>query len=87
MRMLALPEGTSSQIKAFGYDPESKVLRVEFVGGSLYDYSDVTFIVIAEVFFSKDSIGKKFNEIVKKGGYKYVRVERTAEADSVEVTA
>lgn len=31
----------SSNVKAIGYDPESKTLRVEFLSGGTYDYAGV----------------------------------------------
>ena len=62
----------SSQLAAVGYDPEKKQLRVEFVNGNVYDYSQVP-QDIYEQLVNAPSVGQFFNGNVK-WNFPYVRV-------------
>lgn len=59
---------TSSKIKSVGYDPERKVLEVEFKNGGLYQYSGVDPQEHADL-MAAPSIGKHFHAAIKGGGY------------------
>ena len=48
-------------------------LIVNFKGGSTYSYREVPLAVIYQVLES-DSIGKTFNELIRKGKYKFNRI-------------
>lgn len=54
----------SSFISMVGYEPENKNLTIEFKGGSLYSYSNVSRDVYMALMFAK-SIGKAFHTIIK----------------------
>jgi hypothetical protein len=59
---------TSSNLASIGYDPETKVLQVEFKKGTIYDYADVP-PVVANDLVHAESIGKAFHSLVIQGGY------------------
>ncbi|PIR88474.1 MAG: KTSC domain-containing protein [Candidatus Harrisonbacteria bacterium CG10_big_fil_rev_8_21_14_0_10_44_23] len=56
----------SSDLKAIGYDPETKILEVEFQSGSLYQYVNVAENVYSELMKS-DSKGNYFNTQIRDG--------------------
>jgi len=62
----------SSNISSIGYDPRSRVLEVEFHGGSVYHYLDVPSPVYDEL-MGAESHGKYLCSDVK-GVYLYERV-------------
>lgn len=70
---------TSSNIQevSFVYNPNTKdklgSLTVEFKSGLTYVYSQVPLEVVEQV-ISAESVGKAFNELIKKGGYKFQRI-------------
>lgn len=64
----------SSNLESVGYDGND--MEVEFKGGAVYKYFNVPFRVW-EAVVNADSVGKCFNERVKKGGYKFERVEES----------
>jgi hypothetical protein len=54
----------SSNLAAMGYDPYAQVMRVEFVSGPVYEYSNV----LAEVFallMNAESVGELFAMTVR----------------------
>ena len=63
----------SSNIAAIGYDPDSQILEVEFLDGSIYDYSDVPDYHF-EGIMAAPSKGQYLHQHIKKGGYTYQRV-------------
>jgi len=54
----------SSFIQTVGYEPEKKLLQIEFKGGSTYSYSNVCRDVYIAIIFAK-SIGKAFHSLIK----------------------
>lgn len=63
----------SSNLVSVGYDPTSRVLEIEFKGGSVYQYYQVPESVYRGL-MSADSHGKYFDQEIKKGGYDYDKV-------------
>lgn len=65
----------SSQIKSIGYDDYSRVLEVEFVKGTIYQYFDVPHYVIFDLTTQQavGSVGSYFNKNVARK-YKYQKV-------------
>lgn len=55
---------TSSNLKAVGYDPETKTLRVQFSSGGSYDYPGVD-PELHEQFLAADSVGKFFHSRIR----------------------
>ena len=62
----------SSNILGVGYDPETKVLRVRFKGGSVYDHHDFP-ADGHETFLSSDSKGSHYHANIK-GKFKHTKV-------------
>ena len=62
----------SSNIEAIGYSPETKVLRVRFRGGSLYDHHDFS-AEDHESFMASDSKGSHYHANIK-GKFKHTKV-------------
>ncbi len=62
----------SSNIAAVGYEGEEKRLRVEFLNGTSYDYSNVPESEYQDL-INADSVGKQFNQCVKNN-YSYSQV-------------
>ena len=54
----------SSNIKAIGYDSETKRLRVQFASGGIYEYADVAGEV-ADEFMNAESAGKFFHKKIR----------------------
>ena len=70
--MAAFLPVVSSNITAVKYDREAGRLVVQF-GESFYVYSGVPGDIVLDFIFS-ESIGSKFNELVKKGEFSYKKV-------------
>lgn len=68
----------SSNITAVGYDEDKLELRVTFVGGKTYSYSQVPAGRAERIMFPGakygHSSGKAFNDVVKTAGYAYCEV-------------
>lgn len=64
---------SSSNLAAIGYDADQHILEVEFVNGSVYQYSNVP-IHIYQGLMNADSHGIYFNAYVKKAGYSYQEI-------------
>ena len=62
----------SSSLKAAGYDPEKKLLEVEFLNGSVYQYRDVSPLITLE-FFNAPSHGLYYNKHIKNH-FEYTRL-------------
>ena len=62
----------SSNIVRFGYDEESRVLKVEFKNGSVYDYFDVPAQVFNGMKSASSSVGQYLAQQVK-GTFRYAR--------------
>jgi hypothetical protein len=56
---------SSSNISAIGYDPDTQILEVEFLNGSVYEYSGVPSSEY-DGLMNADSKGKYFNANIRK---------------------
>jgi hypothetical protein len=63
---------TSSNIAEVGYDPNSRILEVQFKTGAVYQYFDISQQVYDEL-MRASSIGGYVNSNVK-GHYRYARI-------------
>jgi hypothetical protein len=64
---------TSSNIASIGYDPQAKILEVEFHGsGAVYQYREVPQDV-ADQFIKAESAGRFFQTYIR-ANYEYARV-------------
>lgn len=69
----------SSNISSVSYMPlqgteeEKGNITVTFKSGMVYSYSEVPLKVVDQM-LNSESIGKAFNELIRKGGYKFHRV-------------
>jgi hypothetical protein len=63
----------SSTAEALGYDETTKILRVWFTTGNVYDYTGVSKIKFKNLLHAS-SIGEYFNKKIK-GFYTYKKVE------------
>lgn len=63
----------SSSIKAVGYDPASKVLRVKFHSEDVYDYAGVT-EKEHEAMMNAESIGRHFMKAILPR-HKHTKIE------------
>lgn len=69
----------SSNISSVSYNPlqgtdeEIGTLTVTFKSGMVYAYSQVPLLVVGRM-LEAESIGKAFNELIRKGGYKFNRI-------------
>ncbi len=61
---------SSSNLRAVGYDPDTRTLEVEFLNGGLYSYSGVPASVHAGL-MSAPFHGSYFDANIKKAGYAY----------------
>jgi hypothetical protein len=62
--MLEMTPLRSSNIAACGYDPETRVLRVEFTGGATYEYAGVDPSAY-EGLVGADSAGEYFHRHIR----------------------
>lgn len=62
----------SSNIRAIGFDPETKTLHVAFLNGTQYTYEGVDAEKHAAL-MSADSVGSHFNAHIKGGGHKFTK--------------
>lgn len=69
----------SSSITTIGYDPETRVLEVEFKNGKLYRGQDVS-PNDATDFLNAESVGRHFNEKIK-GNYELTKVDPEKEVN------
>lgn len=78
---ITLNEVESSQVKAIGYDPETKTLAVTFPRGTgaIYHYPDVEPETYA-AFVGAESIGKFFGAHIKSLPFKKYHPEPAAQA-------
>ena len=63
----------SSTAKELGYDKKTKILRVWFTTGNVYDYEDVPKTKFKNLLHAS-SIGEYFNKKIK-GFYTYKKIE------------
>jgi len=62
----------SSNLAAIGYNPDTAILEVEFLNGSIYEYKNVPQGVYDE-FISASSHGSYFNREISKN-YPYEKI-------------
>ena len=65
---------TSSNISSIGYDPQLKVLEVEFTSGDIYQYFDIPKHLYDE-FMLASSHGGFLNENIVRYNYRYQKVK------------
>ncbi|MBE7374466.1 KTSC domain-containing protein [Pseudomonas lopnurensis] len=63
----------SRSLRSLGYDPEQRVLEVEFRSGALYRYEQVPPAVV-QALLEADSLGRYFNQVFKPQHYTYRRL-------------
>ena len=54
----------SSNIAGYDYDPETRILQIQFTSGRVYQFKDVPENIVDE-FSTADSKGRYFNENIK----------------------
>lgn len=59
--MKLVPVENSSNVKAVGYNPQTREMRVQFIGGAIYAHADVSAIKHAEFVTSK-SKGQHYHD-------------------------
>ncbi len=62
----------SSVISTFKYFPETKILRITYVSGKIYDYINVS-VQVYDALKQSDSKGNYLNKYIK-GKYKYEKI-------------
>jgi hypothetical protein len=67
----------SSVLSAAAYDYETRVLRLTFKSGRVYDYLDVP-VQVYNQFMNSHSHGWTFNQVIRRR-YKHKRIEPKAE--------
>ena len=70
----------SQALLSVGYDPDRRILEVEFEGGAVYRYFDVPAHLHAAL-MSAPSQGQYFAEHVRDVGFEYMRMDGDEEAD------
>lgn len=85
----------SSSLLWFGYDPDTSLFYAgfkpnkELEAGAVYEYNNVPENIFYDLISAKDageSVGKAFNELIKKSGYTYQRIDQPVEEEEVKVT-
>lgn len=69
MRMISV---SSNRLEAVGYDERLKLLHIQFVDGSLYEYYEVPKNVYIEL-INASSAGKYFHKYIK-GIYQFSKI-------------
>lgn len=64
---------SSSNIASIGYDSDRRVLEVEFLNRSVYQYFSVPEYLYNGL-MRADSHGSYFDYYIKKGGFRYQRI-------------
>jgi hypothetical protein len=62
----------SSNVAAVGYDKERRVLQVEFLGGSIYEYDNIPLEVFNDL-PKQQSIGRYIRETISGRPFRRVR--------------
>lgn len=81
MKKFEYSEVESSNIKAIGYNAEDGLLEITFHSDEIYWYIGVPIDIVKQL-ISAESVGKAFNELIKKAGYAYLKVTEMRE-DSI----
>jgi hypothetical protein len=66
--MMTMERVDSTNVKAIGYDPVSRTMRVEFKSGGAYDYPDVQQEAFDD-FLNSDSKGRHFHKHIRSREY------------------
>ncbi|HEX6981820.1 MAG TPA: KTSC domain-containing protein [Balneolaceae bacterium] len=64
---------SSEAISSIGYNSKGMILEIEFSSGSLYQYFSVPELEV-ENLLNAESIGRHFQENIKQGPYRYIRL-------------
>ncbi len=64
---------SSSNLKSVGYDPVSKILEIEFLSGSMYQYFNVPESIYADLMIAA-APALFFNIHIKQTGYGYRQI-------------
>lgn len=64
----------STNIASVGFDAEKSRLCVQFQAGKCYEYADVPSETFVKLITAK-STGQAFNELIKKGGFKFKQIK------------
>lgn len=70
----------SEALTSVGYDPDRRMLEVEFEGGAVYRYYDVPPELHAGL-MSAPSRGQYFAEHIRNEGFEYIRLDSDDDAD------
>jgi len=65
---------SSSNLASVGYDSQSKLLEVEFLDGSVYQYFNIPSYIYTGL-MNAASHGSFLDTFVKKAGYNYRRIQ------------
>ncbi len=63
----------SSNLASIGYEPDTSMLEIEFLTGSIYQYFGVPQAVYEEL-MNASSKGSYFYHQVREAGYSYVKI-------------
>jgi len=63
----------SSNLDSVGYDPQTRILEIAFLDGSIYQYFDVPENIYKGL-MNASSHGSFLDRYVKKAGFRYLRV-------------
>jgi hypothetical protein len=64
---------SSSNLASVGYDAAQRILEIEFLTGSIYQYFNVPQSVYAGL-MAAESHGRYFDANIKKAGYSYKQI-------------
>jgi len=62
----------SEALRSVGYDPDRRILEIEFAGGTVYRYLGVPPSVHAEL-MTADSKGEYYSANIRMAGFEYER--------------
>ena len=64
----------SSNLASVGYDPDSKILEVEFHNATVFQYRNIPGPIFKSL-MSAPSIGKYFNAKIRNGPYPWTQIK------------
>jgi len=64
---------SSSNLASVGYDAQTETLEIEFLNGTVYQYSNVPESIYSEL-MGAASHGSYFAAHIKKGGFSYKQI-------------
>jgi hypothetical protein len=64
---------SSSNLASVGYDADAKILEIEFLDRSIYQYFNVP-VTVYNGLMGASSHGKHFHTHIEQGGYLYKRI-------------